>query len=157
MTTNYEPCRHVRTEIRKKEFVNGTTNFGWQCLDCGAHGGPQTWMKKCDAPGDAPLWDENISDTVWKQRLQAQEEEKLRSRAAFFEEHNEYMRTAEWQSLRRRLAERENHLCQGCRRVPGSVAHHLTYVRFKKELLIDLAWLCNDCHERCHAHLAGRS
>jgi hypothetical protein len=65
----------------------------------------------------------------------------------------EYLKSAEWQTLRKSTLKRDNYACQSCGAtgVPLEV-HHLTYQRLGKERPSDVISLCRVCHERQHQH-----
>ena len=147
------PCSHPATEVRMRTDSIGRPSFRLQCLTCGV--GIGAYLVKSSWPAAAPPWNETLSEEHWKARQERHraraEADAERDRAAWYEEHADYMKTSEWARLRRAVHEREGGICQGCRNAQGTQAHHLTYERWRKELIIDLAWLCRDCHVRIHA------
>lgn len=68
-------------------------------------------------------------------------------------EYEEYLKSSEWQTKRRRKAKEQNHICEICHKkvLKGFHIHHKTYIRFKKERLSDLMFLCEDCHTKLHS------
>lgn len=133
-------CQHTQTEIREKG-----SHVAHMCLRCGAIVG--TWLKHDRHPGRFKPWDENLhlrfmeeQRKVFAQRSQERQQE-------FWNALNNRLSRPDWQTLRQLVRDRENGICQGCRTRLGSQAHHLTYKRLGHELIMDLAWLCNDCHE----------
>lgn len=145
-------CDCRTTEVRRKLTVNGRPMYGLQCVVCGHTVGG--WLRKEEWPKDAPPWDDGLSGRYWSLRTDAAREAVDDQRAAALAEwrrqHDLYLATPEWSALRSLVCEREGGICQGCRAKRGKHAHHLTYVRWRKELLIDLVWLCSDCHRRAH-------
>jgi 5-methylcytosine-specific restriction endonuclease McrA len=75
----------------------------------------------------------------WKNRTQFFEERREAERREWFEAHNEYLQTDEWQEKRAAVLEREDNLCQGCRAALAVHVHHLTYDHWRDELLWELA------------------
>lgn len=63
-----------------------------------------------------------------------------------------YYQSDAWRVIKARIAERDGHKCVNpkCGRRSGLVCHHLTYVRFGRELDCDLVTLCSICHEAAH-------
>lgn len=61
-----------------------------------------------------------------------------------------YLLSSEWKALRRRVIIRAKGICEYCGLASVEEIHHLTYKRFKKELLSDLLGLCSECHEKIH-------
>lgn len=150
--TCHHTCTEPAHEIRKKTMRNGLPMYGVQCVTCGRQVG--AWLAKGDWPADAPEWDDGATRRHWNAQLAADQaarnEAKAAESAAWFSDHDAYLCTPQWESLRDRVRLRAGGLCEGCRQRNGLQAHHLTYVRWKRELLIDLAWLCKDCHDRAH-------
>lgn len=67
------------------------------------------------------------------------------------EEYRAYMRSERWRALRRKVIERDGDRCKLCRRSRRKLeVHHLTYVRFGRERLEDLALICQRCHSTEH-------
>ena len=67
------------------------------------------------------------------------------------DDYNKYLSSYEWQNLRKQIIKRDNGICQYCGE-KGNDVHHLTYERFKKELLSDLILVCRPCHEKIHSN-----
>lgn len=65
-------------------------------------------------------------------------------------EHREYLQTPQWKALRARALDRDNHICQRCKKKRADQVHHLTYERWKNENLEDLQSLCAGCHIKVH-------
>ena len=149
-------CTHPASEVRRKTATNGAIMVGRQCTSCGSVVGP--WLKKTRENANAPAWDEHLQDAWWERaklviegkRAEADQERSAEHRAWLLE-HDAYLRTPEWADLRAKVIRREKGLCQGCMEVRGTEVHHMTYVRWKRELLTDLVLYCRSCHERYHA------
>lgn len=66
-------------------------------------------------------------------------------------DYTEYMKSPEWKKLREQVKNRDKQQCQDCGLLYGCLqVHHLTYERFKHELLDDLITLCDECHRKRH-------
>ena len=148
-------CEHSQSEVRRMIAANGQPMVVAQCLQCGNCAGK--FLKKADWPANPPPWDEDLR-TKWSREISATYEAeragrellRLSDRAAWLQEHDAYLRSPEWRALREKVIDRESGLCQGCRAALGTQVHHLTYARWRRELLIDLALLCDDCHHAAH-------
>lgn len=72
------------------------------------------------------------------------------------EEYRRYMRSPEWQAVRRRfVASNMPKLCAGCDK-PWALSdnlHHRSYRRLGHERLDDLVPLCWPCHEWIHEYI----
>lgn len=62
----------------------------------------------------------------------------------------EYLDSPEWKDKRKKVLERDENRCQGCKIKPAEQVHHFTYDRLFNEPLEDLVSLCADCHEKEH-------
>jgi len=66
-------------------------------------------------------------------------------------EYNEYINSPKWQAIRQKKLIESGRICSECGTAKGKFhVHHLTYKRFKKEELRDLAVLCKPCHMAHH-------
>lgn len=64
-----------------------------------------------------------------------------------------YLQTGKWKRLRREVFARAGGFCERCGILQAVHCHHLTYARFKDELLTDLQAVCQLCHEKIHGKL----
>jgi phage terminase large subunit GpA-like protein len=64
--------------------------------------------------------------------------------------YENYLTTAHWRLVRRRVFERFDWKCGQCGSSGPLHAHHLTYERRGRELRSDLVALCRECHQRWH-------
>ena len=64
--------------------------------------------------------------------------------------YQDYLRSEQWQQLRRKVLKRDLHICQGCLAQPASEVHHTTYAHARREFCFELVSLCRDCHARLH-------
>jgi queuine/archaeosine tRNA-ribosyltransferase len=63
-----------------------------------------------------------------------------------------YLNSDQWKLVRSRILKRDNFSCKRCGNVHRIEVHHLTYIRFGRELPSDLVTLCRDCHQAVHDH-----
>lgn len=69
------------------------------------------------------------------------------------EKYKLYLQSPNWKLKRFEIISRHDYICQGCfQKFPHTKLdiHHLTYERFGREKLSDLAPLCRPCHEDVH-------
>ena len=66
----------------------------------------------------------------------------------------DYLKTPQWNTLRKSILKRDNYTCQACTTtgVPLEV-HHISYQNFMEEKDTDLISLCRDCHQGVHNRL----
>jgi predicted HNH restriction endonuclease len=60
-----------------------------------------------------------------------------------------YYRSAHWARMREARIRHDGYACVLCKTAENLVVHHFCYVLFG-ELLIDLATVCDGCHEKIH-------
>jgi 5-methylcytosine-specific restriction endonuclease McrA len=67
--------------------------------------------------------------------------------------YEEYLRTPEWRTRRKRKLDDADHRCQFCNRHRRSLhVHHRTYENLGQERDSDLTVVCPDCHATFHKH-----
>ncbi len=69
------------------------------------------------------------------------------------EDRKAYFASREWALLREAVRERSGNKCERCLLAPMQATHHLTYARYRKEMLDDLQAVCHPCH----AYLSGKA
>jgi hypothetical protein len=68
--------------------------------------------------------------------------------------HSEYLKTPEWEEIRKAALARSGYACQLCNASKVQLdAHHRVYERIGCERDSDVIVLCNDCHRRHHETL----
>lgn len=86
----------------------------------------------------------------WRERSRQYEEERQQQIEERRREYEIYIQSPTWKELRRKVLVRANHTCEGCGKARATDAHHLTYERFRQEMLFDLVAVCRACHEQIH-------
>lgn len=62
-----------------------------------------------------------------------------------------YLKSSQWQALRKFVLKRDAYTCQSCRISGISLeVHHITYIRLGNEYTSDLVSVCRDCHQAIH-------
>ncbi len=149
-------CEHEETEFRRMTMSDGRPLFVVQCLECGHNKGS---VRKASIPGIQLLnmqpFDEGLRQRWQDCRMARLEELRQAKNREWWDEYDAYLRSPEWQAKRRAVLERDEHLCQGCRKQLANQVHHLTYERKCREMLFDLVSVCDDCHSSIHAPKGG--
>jgi hypothetical protein len=143
-------CDGTSSELRRRVLGNGAVQIVYQCLTCGRSACNP--LAKASVPKwqSLPVWDDALAANYDQFRAEVKAERK----EEWFAEHDEYLRSSKWRSLRDRVIERCSGVCEGCARRAVTQVHHLTYEHWKDELLWELVGVCDDCHERAHAKQA---
>jgi 5-methylcytosine-specific restriction endonuclease McrA len=144
-------CTHESVAVRAQQDSAGRALLARQCLDCGAR--TSEWLSKSEAP-EAPPWDYTLPASKLKsfvtrtqQEINAKHEAAEREWRRFYED---YLRSPAWRERRDHVMKRAGGMCEGCAIAPATEVHHRTYVRLAREMLFDLAALCDDCHHEIH-------
>lgn len=166
-----EQCEHENTRLTLYTLSNGTTAIYRQCDECGEKTG--TAISRATIPNwqSLPPFDVEKQD---RRRAEVKEfyaakrsewEAQVKERKVYFaasheerkQEYNAYLRTPEWQQVRRRALVRDNFTCQNCFcKVTHSSAqvHHLTYDSLRRTgitFTFEVVSLCSACHKLYHS------
>jgi hypothetical protein len=154
--TNMEDCTHQNTETRKMSHCN---QIKLQCLDCGMsvgnpikHAAIAPEVLATIEEFDYELRDAMVErrSAIFKENLRLREQELAEESDKRREFYQNYLTTPEWREKRSMVIDRENGLCQGCRRNRIQEVHHASYQTLGDELLFQLVGLCSPCHRRAH-------
>jgi len=168
-----KPCEHPISEIRRRVLTNGTTQYWRQCQDCGGTVGTalktavalEEFTRQIDITGgsftEMPTWDTALEEhgrfensRRWRewseQNFADMRAAQARQDAAWWDRYNAYLRSDAWAHKRQQVLERDQYICQGCRRRRATQVHHLTYKNVCNEFLFELVAVCDHCHERLH-------
>jgi 5-methylcytosine-specific restriction endonuclease McrA len=105
-----------------------------------------------DTPGDILAAEKWIAQRARRKEREAQEKQRdEEQRQARRDLYAAYLRTDQWQSIRKRVMARANGRCEGCGMVEPREVHHLTYAHRGNEFLFELVALCEACHLRITA------
>lgn len=156
-------CTHENKKLRRGTNNGGHPVIRNQCLDCGQRIGnavkPPANVEELAFFDDAMHDAYNAKRTAAKEKIdQKYVEIQLRRWKAkeqgdsyYRQAHNAYLASPEWRDRRRRVMDRAQGLCEGCRQASATEVHHLSYEHWGHEFLFELVALCGDCHDRIHA------
>ena len=135
---------------------NATRHYRHQCSRCGDNLGA---VKKIDVSPrlepSLPAFDQGLRDR-WMEAVRSREQEiREGARREDKEEFDawykgDYLRSAAWQAMRRKIFARAKGVCEGCGERGPAEVHHLTYKHVGREFMWELAAVCRECHERIH-------
>jgi hypothetical protein len=149
-------CEHESVHLTKRVASNGAVSFPMQCLRCGretrvVRKGELT-RQQMEA---APAIDPELKTAYWQARSARYQELhdalRDREREEWFARYDAYLLTPEWARRRRAVLRRAKGTCEGCLVRPATQVHHLTYERVGREMLFDLAAVCDECHAAIHS------
>lgn len=140
----------TQSELCQRHLDNGAIQIVYQCLKCGRSASNP--LAKSAVPGwkNLPMWDPSRAATYDRERHSDHLKAKQENRSEFFKQHDEYLKTPEWQKRRALVLTRANNTCEGCMEATATEVHHLTYENWQAEFLWELVAICHDCHERFH-------
>ena len=169
--TEYD-CKHERVSVVRFVDALGRSHVRKQCQRCGAHVGDE--RKNGYDVEKLPAWNEHLREN-WHARkreraeelrtdfvVQAQNEVDER-RAAY----RAYLRTPEWQRVKKFVLQRDNYICQGCgcKVIPNAFSgpnraevHHKHYYDLnvtEKSWAWECVTLCHKCHREYHGKDQG--
>lgn len=75
----------------------------------------------------------------------------------FWDKYTSYLGTKEWQTIRKKILERDNFICQSCLENKATDVHHKTYANVFNEHAFELVSLCRSCHDRYHDYKYSQS
>lgn len=156
-------CEHVNREHRVRRDAWQRPLIALQCISCGERLSEDVSPKAFTAEQIAgmPPWDhERLAARRAKAKKSRSEERQFQQQVQHElqveqqrDDYNRYLASPEWQALRRKVFARADGICEGCAEKPAVQVHHLTYRRFRREMLFDLVAVCEVCHTRIHAEM----
>ncbi len=158
MTHCHKPCSNHNLVYVRYQNYGGSWHLKKQCFTCGQLEGryyPKHNVHEFDLLPVADLELAEKFDYVdaeqWNQlfiRYEKKRKQITREKSLdkFLQEHNEYLRTPEWQKRRKLVLERDKHVCQSCLEKPATEVHHKSYRYWKNEPLFELISVCRECH-----------
>lgn len=152
-------CDHEQVRVRKRVQSNGVTVAVRQCLRCGRSRG--NVPKAGVVLASLETWDEALAESfrasaseqqsrAWEERQEQYRREKEEEDERWWQWYDGYLRTPQWRALRAKVFRRSGGLCEGCGERYAVQVHHLTYARVGREMLFDLAAVCEECHRSIH-------
>ena len=149
-------------ELRLGRTSNGARWPVLQCPSCWEYTSVYVGVKTgytIEMQDAAPKFDKDLSWEMRKKRwaaknvesnkeysqMQAQRENKQRD---WWIRYHEYMTSDTWMSLRKRVLDRDEYICQSCHRSEATQVHHLNYKHLGAEPMFDLVSVCRSCHEK---------
>lgn len=148
MSVECKPCGSAATvELRRRTVANSGVHLLYQCLVCGRAASTALPRSKVGNADRLPPWDESLAQRYNDRRIAKMDDE----RAAWFAEHDAYLKTPKWRKKRAAVLLRAQGTCEGCAEAPATQVHHLTYDHWRDELLWELVAICDSCHARIHA------
>lgn len=153
-------CKHEgQAVLTRRQNANGVWVAVKQCRVCGSNCGG---VKKGPNFWGLPLWDDaragqrqQAYEVVWRHQREQYDRDREEESADFWRRHAAALASEHWRRLRDKVARRCGGVCEGCGDRPARHLHHLTYERLGSELLLDVAYVCVQCHELIHGRQLG--
>ncbi|MHC6201504.1 hypothetical protein FE632_05055 [Elizabethkingia miricola] len=148
-------CKDHNPIFVKFKFSNDSLHIRKQCQNCGKI--DSKFYSKDVVPNWKSIPDANIElqkkfsyegvHEIYSRYLKKKETVSKESNfEKFIVEHNDYLKTIEWQKKRLLVLKRDNFLCQACLMEKAKEVHHKSYRYWKNEPLFDLVAVCVKCH-----------
>ena len=142
-------CHSKNIHVVRYIISNGTSQYRYQCMDCGCV--DSVSIKRSSIPDDVevPLLNQELRDCYYD------------NNAKDFENYygiiyEEYINSDEWKDKREKCFESKGRKCAICGREQGLHLHHLNYNSLGHEEennFADIVPLCSICHEKIHAFI----
>ena len=148
-------CEHTYKRPCYRTFSNGSEHYGFQCMRCGVFNAikKDEWNRIYIKEQCGPFEESIVEE--WRQQQQVRYQEAAQTNRET--KLSLYYDSPEWDRKRRarlRLNRQMfNGFCEICLDAPATHCHHVSYARFGKEWLFDLACVCSSCHEDQHEHM----
>lgn len=163
-------CNHAKTKVVRFTQRNGVVIVRCQCQRCGAQVG-NNLPKAEHNVAKLPEWNESLRDEWWKARGErtsaVYEQQRADETTEWFRRYNVYLKSEQWQRLKKTVLQRDNYTCQNCFRkvAPNLYAvdtraevHHTSYDgynRLGESFAFECVTLCHACHRRYHGREKG--
>lgn len=165
-----ESKRWVRCPNDFSPAQYGHWKFQAQCLKCGETGKFQRKLPPGITFSDCVEADQSVKYKE-ERKLQRQEEHETRvqreraesdrqreeDNRLWWESYNRYLRSARWRSLRQKVLDRDQGICQACLDRPATQVHHLSYrytgsdpEHTAQDPAFVLRSVCDACHDQLH-------
>ena len=133
----------------------GRPSYRLQCPRCGKHENVRKTELSPREMSEAPPWDDDAGKRWYEARYAfsnaIHDARRVHSLDSFRGEEGEFLRSAVWQDMRRRVMTRAGGMCEGCQVRRAVQVHHRNYDRkFGREMLFDLVAVCRECHTAIH-------
>lgn len=166
-------CDCKKTVVTRRKISNGVIQAWVQCCSCGR---AVRSVRKADYDVNIlPWFDEELKEhrrlvesAEWeRERARFDQElaefddtENQRKEAEgkiWWEKYNQYLRSQQWHTLRKKVLERDGKTCQACLTREATQVHHLFYSLYNQlgfSAAFECVAICHTCHEKIHPHMA---
>ena len=110
---------------------------------------------------ELPEFDSSLSESWWERKnarhSELIEQKRQNENEEWWRKYNQYLHSQAWYDIRKRVLERDGHLCQACLKNKATQAHHLSYSLYEQfgfSAAFELVAVCYKCHCKIHPHLA---
>ena len=90
------------------------------------------------------------NEAVWSSLYSIQFPIRIKETGEIVKTPSGYYRTRHWRMIKKAFKKTHACKCKICGQKKYLCLHHLTYIRFTKESLNDLVYLCRNCHYEIH-------
>ena len=156
---DFIPCENHKPDFVKFTNNGGSIHLKKQCSNCGRLDSRYYKKDNSISYDTIPFADidrakafenidyEKLSDIYKRYDKKRKQFQKEKSFEKFIEEHNAYLKTADWRKRRELVLKRDNFLCQSCLDNKATQVHHKSYRYWKNEPLFELVSVCDECHK----------
>jgi hypothetical protein len=141
-------CLEHKLEYVKKLSITGNYLLRQQCKVCGEAKSTGLKNRLVDNVNSLPDFIEDLYEVVFNFKKEAVNSFRVEPDMEMLNEYNNYLNSDKWKLKRKKVLERDNHLCQACLTNKANEVHHLTYQNIYDEPLFELISVCKRCHEK---------
>ena len=146
----YYRCKCTTKKEVKRTNRNGVVVVGYQCAICGCFEQTSKGKRSVESFPEFVKHGRMYHDAISALRALRSSEfiaEREEENQQWWSTYNDYLRSPQWQSKRRKVLQRAGGVCECCLERHAAQVHHTTYQHVGNEPLWELRAICNECHE----------
>lgn len=151
-------CSHPTRELRLRTIADGRNAYYRQCVTCGAAGraiSKKELNSQSECSTKQKLFDNDLEPRWYARKHVAYLLTYSEIEPLLRKEYELYLESPEWKTVRSRILNRANGICECCEHAAPTEVHHVTYARLSNELDNDLLAVCSFCHWLIHNQSAA--
>lgn len=151
-------CPHKRVGIVKYQNGGGAVCYNWFCAKCGqklSSNIPHALAEGREEKASFSDMSDRSGNYEAERRASLMHLENAaadRCQPKLRDEYGEYLEGDYWAQISAKVMKRAHGICEGCLSQTAEQVHHVDYRNRGHEFAFQLVAICNECHDRYHAH-----